>query len=105
RIVVPFVNPNAPETEVFENEQAIRDFQRLQTHRSVSHSVDPGARQFARRSALSPPTAFNPRRIGGPPIASSTSRRICSLSTRTTSPPSARSSPINSERRTTFTVL
>ena len=37
RIVVPFVNPNAAEPKIFENEQAIRDFQRLQTHRSISH--------------------------------------------------------------------
>src|SRR5215469_10011498 len=37
RIVVPFVNPNTTETEVFENKQAIWNFQRLQTHRSVSY--------------------------------------------------------------------
>src|SRR5205807_1062024 len=58
--------------------------------------VEPGARQLARRSALSPPTAFNPNRTGASFIAFFTSSRRFSPSTNTTSPPSKRSSSMNS---------
>src|SRR5438309_961595 len=37
--------------------------------------VDPGARQFASRSALPPPTALSPNRIGAPLTAAVTSSR------------------------------
>ena len=36
-VVVPFVDPNTTEAEVFENKQTVGDFKRLQTHRSVSN--------------------------------------------------------------------
>src|ERR1700756_2618479 len=32
RVVVPFIDPDAAETQIFENEKAVRNFQRLQTH-------------------------------------------------------------------------
>src|SRR5436309_14180810 len=32
RVIVPFVYPDAAETQIFENEKAVRNFQWLQTH-------------------------------------------------------------------------
>src|SRR5213592_4522341 len=37
RVIVPFIDPDAPEPEVFENQQTIWNFQRLQTHRAVGN--------------------------------------------------------------------
>src|SRR6266480_4611537 len=36
-VVVPFVDPDAAKVQVFENEKAGRNFQRLQTHRAKAH--------------------------------------------------------------------
>jgi len=86
RVIVPFVDPNSAKAQVFENEQTIWDFQRLQAHRTNVTSVDSGARVFARRSALPPPTAFNPKRIGALPVEFFTSSRRFSPVGNTTSP-------------------
>src|SRR5215475_3548356 len=36
-IVVPFVDPDAAKSQVFENEKACRNFERLQAHRAKAH--------------------------------------------------------------------
>src|SRR5262249_31587535 len=36
-VVVPFIDPDAAKSQVFENEKAGRNFQRLQAHRAKAH--------------------------------------------------------------------
>jgi len=77
---------------------------RLQAHRAVSNHRRSGARQFARRSALSPPTAFNPRRICAPLVASfHLGAKIFSIDEYHIAALGANSSILLT--RTTFTVL
>src|SRR5215471_1443963 len=40
-VVVPFVDPDAAKSQVFENEKAGRNFQRLQAHRAKAHECAP----------------------------------------------------------------
>src|SRR5213596_527281 len=46
-VVVPFVDPDAAKSQVFENEKPGRNFQRLQAHRAKAHQ------RAARRETIS----------------------------------------------------